>query len=449
MKMSFKLKYLLLLISFVIPLLCGCMQMLDIYGGGKSYGNPDMMMAELSPEAKALITDAYALGGKDVVDYHVHIVAYGDKICDICPEIDTDGAYINKNRFSMLNAGLYIKTKALMSCSKVADQSEIGLQYTERLYNLAKNAPSNTKFHLLALDGYWEKRVGADGTEVPYFNEEMTDLFIPNKYVFQLAECLNRKIGSERFVPVISVHPYRPKSAEVLEEYYNKGVRYVKWIPNSMNIDPRIDDAEYTAFYKKMSELGMVLMSHTGWEGALHVVDDAHQNFGFPRYMESALNAGVKVVLAHSGGDDKLVVDGKTSNESFLEMIREAQDKPEWELYGDLSALTSDHNYPHLKGIIENSDQSGFTRQFIYGSDYPHPAAYLYYPVNDLISSGYLDENMRAPLKEIFKYNPLIFDFVLKRNIRHPKTGEKLPIETFFPFEERSSKMLTFKRQKK
>jgi len=37
----------------------------------------------------------------------------------------------------------------------------------------------------------------------------------------------------------------------------------------------------------------------------------------------------------------------------------------------------------------------------------------------------------RKYLNEIYEYNPLLFDYVLKRTIRHPKTGLPFPGEVF------------------
>jgi mannonate dehydratase len=39
--------------------------------------------------------------------------------------------------------------------------------------------------------------------------------------------------------------------------------------------------------------------------------------------------------------------------------------------------------------------------------------------------SGFISADERRYLSEIFQYNPLLFDFVLKRTLRHPESGEK------------------------
>ena len=37
----------------------------------------------------------------------------------------------------------------------------------------------------------------------------------------------------------------------------------------------------------------------------------------------------------------------------------------------------------------------------------------------------------RELLNEIYDYNPLLFDFVVKRTIRHPESGERFPPNVF------------------
>ena len=37
----------------------------------------------------------------------------------------------------------------------------------------------------------------------------------------------------------------------------------------------------------------------------------------------------------------------------------------------------------------------------------------------------------RGRLNEIYHYNPLLFDFVLKRTLRHPDTGARFPASVF------------------
>lgn len=391
---------------------------------------------QLSKKARDLINAVYKpfIDKKQtIVDHHVHVIGVGNSLCKLCPEIENTGIYVNNKRFSLFHPVLFIKTKVLMNSSMIADQDKADAQYARHLFNLAMDVPANTEFYLLAMEGYWERK---NPQSPPEMNKEKTDLYIPNEYIVKLADCLNKKMGKNCFVPVISVHPYRPKATEILEKYHKAGVRFVKWLPNIMNIDPRINDSEYSSFYKKMHGLGMALIVHTGWEQALNVIDKKHQKLGYPEYLENALNAGVTVIMSHCGGDKKLKIGCKDSQKSFLEMMNKANKKPEWSLYGETSAITLKKNIPHLVNLLGNEN---LKNKILYGSDYPLPATYSLYPVNKLIKQGFLSPVLKKPLKEIFDYNPLIFDFVLKRTIKHPRTNKGFPEEAFISLPENIS----------
>ncbi|MBT6326524.1 MAG: hypothetical protein HOJ35_11185, partial [Bdellovibrionales bacterium] len=44
---------------------------------------------------------------------------------------------------------------------------------------------------------------------------------------------------------------------------------------------------------------------------------------------------------------------------------------------------------------------------------------------------GYITAKEKEILNEIYSYNPLLFDFVSKRLLKHPKTKQKLLPEAF------------------
>ena len=82
-------------------------------------------------------------------------------------------------------------------------------------------------------------------------------------------------------MPVISVHPYRTDAVEVLARYARQGVRFVKWLPNVMNIDPA-NMEKNRGFYEAMARLDMTLITHTGRESSLRVPAAAHQDSEIP-----------------------------------------------------------------------------------------------------------------------------------------------------------------------
>ena len=74
--------------------------------------------------------------------------------------------------------------------------------------------------------------------------------------------------------------------------------------------------------------------------------------------------------------------------------------------------------------------KNAFVR-LVNGSDYPLPAINSLIWTRSLVRSGFITAEERQSLNEIYDYNPLLFDFVLKRTMRHPETKQKLATSVF------------------
>jgi mannonate dehydratase len=59
------------------------------------------------------------------------------------------------------------------------------------------------------------------------------------------------------------------------------------------------------------------------------------------------------------------------------------------------------------------------------------PAVNALIRTRPLVKGGYLTEAEGSSLKEIYDYNPLLFDFVLKRTLKLPGTDRRLPADVF------------------
>ena len=64
------------------------------------------------------------------------------------------------------------------------------------------------------------------------------------------------------------------------------------------------------------------------------------------------------------------------------------------------------------------------------GSDYPLPAINVVIQM-PLVKRGYITADERECLNEIYNYNPLLFDFVLKRTLKLPGTAKRMPASVF------------------
>ncbi|HPI23945.1 MAG TPA: amidohydrolase, partial [Spirochaetota bacterium] len=78
--------------------------------------------------------------------------------------------------------------------------------------------------------------------------------------------------------------------------------------------------------------------------------------------------------------------------------------------------------------ILERTD---LHHRLVNGSDYPLPAVNVVIQTRVLARLGFITADERRCLNEIYRANPLLFDFVLKRTIRHPRTGARFPASVF------------------
>jgi predicted TIM-barrel fold metal-dependent hydrolase len=255
-------------------------------------------------------------------------------------------------------------------------------------------------------------------------NAAKTEFYVPNEYVFALAGQ-----HPDLFEPVISVNPYRPDAINELEKWAGRGGRMVKWLPNAMGIDP--SDAKCDPFYRKMKEQGLVLLSHGGEEKAVEAAED--QRLGNPLLLRRPLDHGVKTIVAHCAGlgdNEDLDDPQKKRTHNFHLFMRLMEDKRyEGLVFGDISAMTQFNRIgAPLSTLIERAD---LHHRLVNGSDYPLPAINLLIRTKPLVRAGYIDAQERASLREIYHFNPLLFDFVLKRCLKLPGSNRRLPASVF------------------
>ena len=98
-------------------------------------------------------------------------------------------------------------------------------------------------------------------------------------------------------------------------------------------------------------------------------------------------------------------------------------------VFGEISAMTQFNRCGNpLTTIIERED---LHERLVNGSDYPLPAINVLIRTRTLVKNGYISAAERQCLNEIYDYNPLLFDFVLKRTIKLPATRKRLPASIF------------------
>ena len=90
-------------------------------------------------------------------------------------------------------------------------------------------------------------------------------------------------------------------------------------------------------------------------------------------------------------------------------------------LFGELSAITQVNRIP--KPIIILLKRRDLHHRLVNGSDYPLPAINAVIHTRSLVKHKMITQEERKYLNQIYKYNPLLFDYVLKRTLKHPETG--------------------------
>ncbi|HXI23166.1 MAG TPA: amidohydrolase family protein [Pyrinomonadaceae bacterium] len=364
-------------------------------------------IGRLSPKAGDLIKRSFDdVDSSRLVDYHTHVAGLGT---------GTNGTFVNPKMRTWRHPLHRAKLKVYLSAGGVADEGRADDQMISRLVRIVSTIEGHGKYNLLAFDKNYDR----DGSA----NLGKTEFYVPNNYVFDLVAA-----HPDLFAPVISINPYRLNALKDLDEGAQLGARIVKWLPNAMGIDP--SDERCDPFYAKMRELNLVLLSHGGEEKAVEAEED--QKLGNPLLLRRALDHGVKVIIAHCAGlghnedlDDK---DRKrvANFDLFLRLMSEK--KYEGLLFADISAMTQYNRAGYMRTILKRED---LHERLVNGSDYPLPAINFLIRTGALEKAGYITTEERGCLNEIYDYNPLLFDFALKRSLKLPGTTKRLPANVF------------------
>lgn len=426
----------------VTTLLPGCGWIADQLGG-RFEGLPSELEHRASPLARELIRHARTgLMPGQISDYHVHIVGLGHSLAPLCPNLPANGTWLNDVYRSWLHPLQRFRYELILSASGVEDESRAELLYLERLLNLARQTGLHATYYLYALDHVYTATADRPVGEVAEKDLEKTDLYIGNQHIVEVANCLNAKAaGGAAFVPVASVHPYRRDAVEELQRVAAAGVRHIKWLPPYQVIDP-VHPALQN-FYAELRRQDIMLLAHTGAEHTFRVMPEANQELGNPSKLEPALRAGVQVIMLHSGRDGVEHEPGQDGQRrSHFERFRQIMAAYPDHAFGELGAVPYLGTARILDSMI--ADPSIACR-LVDGSDYPNPAIAVINPTGRLLRDGYLrwegDADDAAAiarkdaLDEIYGYNPLLFDFVLKRTIR--VNGKPIPAATFVDLKHR------------
>ena len=357
-------------------------------------------------------------------DVHVHLVGLGH---------GNTGARVNPDMQSPGHPLQYVQYQFYLNAACAQNTKNIDAEYVQQLLRLYdglqksfENSSGKTtakspdksgqvRLMLLAFDQVYDEA----GNKQP----AASAFYIPNKYAQSVA-----KSYPDQFEWIASVHPYRKDALEQLQWCVNRGARAIKWLPSAMGINPGSSLCD--AFYEALVKFKLPLLVHAGSE--LAVAGHGGQDLGNPLLLRRPLERGVKVIVAHSASsgngldlDQGSNGEMKTNFELFVRLMDDSNYQKN--LFGEISAITQINRVGlPLETILKKESWHG---RILNGSDYPLPAILPLFSLEWLQLKNYISASEARVLADIRLYNPLLFDFVLKRTIGFQGLG--MPIEFF------------------
>jgi uncharacterized protein len=273
-----------------------------------------------------------------VIDTHVHLIAIAK----------SNGAFLSPKVRGNPLYSIFLGRKYGYN----GKDEDFDKNYASILARTVRESKTTDRAVLLALDGVYDSSGKLD--------LDRTNAYIPNDYC--------RRICDEypgEFLFAASINPNRADALDELDRVKALGTVLIKWLSPSQDFDP--SDKKYMPFYKKLVDMKMPLLSHTGYE---HSVPVYNQLLGDPQLLVPALREGVTVIAGHAG------TSGHGHPVEFFGGYLEMLDRYP-NLYGDLAAITGLTRFGYIKKMLV---RSGFMERHIHATDYPAPPVPLLFP---------------------------------------------------------------------
>lgn len=269
---------------------------------------------------------------KNIIDIHCHTagIGAGGSGCFVSPALTGSWKY-------------RVYLKAFRVAERELEREGDGLIMRRLSETLARSRRVSAAV-ILAMDGVVDDRGEIDRGE--------TEMYIPNEFVAaETRKHANLLYGA-------SINPHRRDAVERLDAAAADGAVVVKWLPSIQRIDPA--DRQLVPFYRRLEELGLPLLAHTGNESSF---TRARNELADPERLRLPLSLGVTVIAAHAGSNGRN--GGESNHVRFLRLCREFPN-----LHADISALTQLNRLGHLPRLLKNK---GIGERLMYGTDMPLP----------------------------------------------------------------------------
>ncbi|MSM39422.1 MAG: amidohydrolase family protein [Geobacter sp.] len=309
------------------------------------------------------------LTSNPLIDIHCHTAGIG---------AGSSGCFVSRSMRRNIRFHFFLRTFGVSEPELIQHGDALIL---ERLSHRLAESRQVAAAVVLAMDGVVDGRGELD--------EPATEIYIPNDFLGQ--QCRNYP----NLLFGASINPHRRDALERLDRAAADGAVLVKWLPSIQGIDP--GESRLKPFYRRLQELKLPLLTHTGSEESFTRVDNTLAD---PLRLRCALDEGVTVIAAHCASNGRN--GGQANLERLLPLFAEYPN-----LYADFSSLTQVNRLGHLPRVLR---QTEIHDRLLYGSDMPI--------INSFITSPWW-QIYRIPLHELRRIaviaNPWDRDVELKR----------------------------------
>jgi uncharacterized protein len=358
--------------------------------------NPCRDALPTDPQLRDLVQQAFTgIDASRLIDSHAHLLGTGDSGSGCSVHISTTQWW---HPMEMLRRRVILNA----ACADTGATS-IDERYVQRLHQLASGFPAGARWWLFA----FAKAHDDEGRE----RDDWTTFHVPDAYAAMIAQQ-----HADRFDWVASIHPYAPDALQRLATAQAQGAVAIKWLPSAMNINPASPRCK--PFYDALQRSGLPVIVHCGEEKA--APGAKRDDYVNPLLLRVPLDAGVRVIVAHAASlghaqdTDKRSGPKVAAFDLFARLMDEYKSSPR--LMADISAVFQRNRESTVwRALLQRQD---WHSHLLHGSDYPLPGVMPLFSPKQLAAAGLLDASVVAPLLRLREHNALLFDFVLKRNLR-------------------------------
>jgi predicted TIM-barrel fold metal-dependent hydrolase len=273
-----------------------------------------------------------AEAAESLLDIHVHLFGIGD---------GRTGCRMSKAITGSLQFQIMVEVLRLRAKGKTLDQGY------ERVLAEQVEHSGLSKVALLGQDAVYDRHGRPDWSR--------TSFYVPNDYVFAVVAR-----HADRMIPCPSINPDRADAIHELEHCHGKDARLFKIHPPTQGVD--LANRKHTKFFRRCTDLGMVVLVHTGHEHSAPVID---KNLAGPRRLELALDQGCTVIACHAGTGWK--TDKPDQFPEFLALLKRYP-----KLWGDTAVLGT---AGRVRDFYRLLDTPRAQARLLHGSDFPFPVA--------------------------------------------------------------------------